>query len=139
MDRPAFTPPSAARSPSADLTPVEVSPYSHAVHVSRLLPTQRQQAAVAGRCGYRACIALLIVVALGAGALGVGHHHLGEELLDEHQCALCHAPSISIEPALADTAVLAVVPQRRAWVRESAPTGRLASRVSPPLRGPPAC
>ena len=89
--------------------------------------------------GHCACLALLVVVALSAGIFGFGHHHSSGELLDEHHCAFCQVQQTTIEPVMADAVAPVVPPRGRAYVHELVHIDSLTPRLSPPLRGPPAC
>ena len=98
--------------------------------------TKRKTAALS-RFGRRAGLGVLLVGALCAGVLGFGHHHAGDELVDEHQCSLCQVQQSTIEPAPAVSVVSAVPLCGRTFQPRTEHLECLASRLSPPLRGPP--
>ncbi|MEM7584947.1 MAG: DUF2946 family protein [Acidobacteriota bacterium] len=95
----------------------------------------------ARRAGWLRLVALLAVVALGAGMLGLSHHHADDGHLDGHfeddHCVVCHLQ----QPTIITTAVLDVAPplasSDSARANESNYVGSVALQLSPPLRGPP--
>ena len=100
----------------------------------RFLHTCHETTVAADPSVHRVQIALLVAAALGAGIFGFGHHHPA----DEHHCVLCHAQQARIEPATADPSASVAVPGGRACLHEVPHPDSFSSRLSPPLRGPPA-
>ena len=102
----------------------------------RLTHTRGPLTSKPGRASFGTCVALLTALVFGTGLLGFGHHHAAGDPFGHH-CALCHVQQTALELV----AIPDVAPEEAPRVRVSgdnqSPLSTLASRLSPPLRGPP--
>ncbi len=101
----------------------------------RLLPNGSTSAS---RCGGRALLTLLVMAALAVGPLGFGHHHGGDEAVEEHHCGVCQLQqtSLGLTPEVARAPVDLVVSDRIHFL-DSDQADFPPFQLSPPLRGPP--
>ena len=109
---------------------------SEMLQPTRLTHTRGPLTSKPGRASFGTCVALLAALVFGAGLLGFGHDHSAGDPFARH-CALCHVQQTALELVAISDVAPEEAPRDRVPGDNQSPLSNLASRLSPPLRGPP--